>query len=207
MFKLLLYSYRSFWGAIPTKIIHQKRMEMRMKIAALVLTLLALLASTGFAQAPAVGAVSIGFGAEAGVPVGDLKNASDFGIGGMGWIAYDVDPSLTLTGKVGYISFSGKSPAPSLNIIPVLVGGRYMLTPAMEVTSMRSYIGVDAGLYSMSASGFNSSTKFGIAPALGAQFSAGPAMDVDIHVSYATIFSDPSSSSWVGVGIGLEFGM
>jgi hypothetical protein len=182
-------------------------MEIRMKIAALVFSLVALFAATVSAQTPVASSVSIGFGAEAGVPVGDLKNASDFGIGGMGWIAYDVDPSLTLTGKVGYISFSGKSPAPSLNIVPILVGGRYMLTPAMEVTSMRSYIGVDAGLYSMSASGFNSSTKFGIAPALGAQFSAGPTIDIDIHVSYATIFSDPNSSSWVGVGVGLEFGM
>jgi hypothetical protein len=176
-----------------------------MKVAALLLALLALVSLPAFSQ---VGAFSIGVGAEGGVPAGDFSNVSSFGIGGMGWVAYTVDPNMTVTGKVGYLSFSNKvSGGPSVNMIPILVGGRYFLMPAIESTSMRSYVAADAGLYSASVSGGTSSTKFGIAPALGAQFSAGTNMNVDIHANYTIVFSDPSSTSWIGFGIGLEFGM
>jgi opacity protein-like surface antigen len=72
---------------------------------------------------------------------------------------------------------------------------------------MRSYVAADAGLYNASVSGGPSSTKFGIAPALGAQFSAGTNMNIDLHVNYTVVFSDPSSTSWIGFGAGLEFGM
>lgn len=178
-----------------------------MKKAALILALAALLALPVFGQTPGVGNVSLGIGAEGGVPVGDFKNVSDFGIGGMGWIAFSVDPSVTLTGKVGYQSFSAKGGGSSLNVIPVLVGMQYSLMPALEATSMRSYLGAEAGVYNLSAGGGGSSTKFGIAPALGAQFSAGTGMKVDLHVNYTVVFSDPSNSSWVGFGAGLEFGM
>ena len=185
-----------------------------MKKATLVLlSLVALVSVSAFGQTPANGRISLGFGVEGALPLGDFSNASNFGIGGMGLIAYPVDPNLTLTGKVGYMSFSSKaSGGPSLHMIPVLVGARYFLMPSIESTSMRSYIAADAGIYNSSVDlggGFGtvSSTKFGIAPTVGAQFAAGAGMNVDVHVNYSMIFTDPSSTSFLGFGIGLEFGM
>jgi len=184
-----------------------KKRGLRMKKAVLILlSLVALLSLEAIGQTPVNGNISLGVGAEGGVPVGDFSNASNFGIGAMGWIAYGVDPNLTLMGKVGFESFSSKnSGGSSRTVVPILVGGRYFLTPALEVTSMRTYLAADAGVYSSSGGGY-SSTKFGIAPALGAQFAAGPGMNVDLHVNYSIVFSDPSTS-WVGFGVGLEFGM
>lgn len=180
-----------------------------MKKAALILvSLLAIASVPAFSQAPVAGNISLGIGAEGALPMGDLSNGVNFGIGGIGMIAYSIDPNLSLTGKIGYQTFSAKAGGGSLNVVPILVGARYFLMPAIETTSMRSYISADAGIYAMSASGGGaSSTKFGIAPALGAQFAAGTNMNVDLHVNYTVVFSDPSSSSWLGIGVGLEFGM
>jgi hypothetical protein len=80
-----------------------------MKNAILILlALVALVSLQAFGQTPANGKISLGFGAEGAVPLGDFSNASNFGIGGLATIAYPVDPSLTLTGKAGYMSFSSK---------------------------------------------------------------------------------------------------
>jgi hypothetical protein len=177
------------------------------KITLFLLLSIVVLTVPAFSQETAQGQWVIGVGAMGGVPVGDFSNASNFGIGGGGWVGYSVDPNLTITGKVGYMNFSSKvSGGPSLSMVPVLVGGRYFLTPSLESSSMRSYVAGDVGIYNASASG-TSSSKFGIAPTLGAQFQAGEKMNVDVYANYTIIFTDPSSTSWVGFGVGLEFGM
>ena len=42
-------------------------------------------------------------------------------------------------------------------------------------------------------------------PALGAQFKAGDNMNVDVHANFANIFTEGSSTNWVGFGIGFEW--
>jgi len=186
----------------------------------LVTALLVLLSLPMFAQEPPVGSWIVGVNAEGAVPVGDFSNASSFGIGGVAMAGYIVDPNLTLSVKAGYLRFSGKDvtvptfnpytlqienttvSGGSMNLIPILVGGRYYFMPPAD---MRVYGAVDAGMFSMSNG--SSSTKVGVAPALGAKFKAGDKMDVDVHANYSMVFTENTTTSWVGVGIGLLFSL
>jgi hypothetical protein len=191
-----------------------------MKNVTLVAALLVLMSLPLFGQEPAAGSVMLGIGAEAGVPTGDFNNFSSFGIGGIATGVYAVDQNFWLSLKAGYLRFSGKdytymtidpftlslvqvtTSAGSMNIIPIVVGGRYFFMPPAD---MRVYGGVDAGLYMLSDG--NSTSKVGLAPALGAIFKAGEKLDVDVHANYSIVFTDVSNTSWVGVGVGLLFGL
>lgn len=166
------------------------------------------------ALAQAQGTWAVGIGGDVAVPVGDFSNFAKLGIGGSGWVGYMVDQNLTVTGKVGVLSFSSKDETfndpilgpitlsgPSSTVIPILVGVRYFFMPPAD---MRVYGSAEVGMYNINN---NVGTKFGFSPALGAQFKAGDNMNVDVRANYTTVTTEGSSSSWVGVGLGLEFGL
>ena len=178
------------------------------KFALALLVMLPLFSLAAFAQG---GGWTVGVGGEVGVPTGDFNTAYSAGFGGMGTVGYVVDPNFTVTGKVGFLSFSGKEitgtiggvaysvTPPSLTIIPILVGGRYYFMPPAD---MRVYGSVDLGMFNVNN---NVGTKFGFSPALGAMFKAGDNMNVDVHANYTSVSTEGSSSSWIGVGIGLNW--
>ncbi len=62
------------------------------------------------------------------------------------------------------------------------------------------------GMYFFSNSG-SSSSDFGVTPSVGAQFKAGDNMNVDVHAGYAIVFTSGTTSSWLGLGVGLTFGL
>jgi opacity protein-like surface antigen len=174
-----------------------------------------------FAVAQDTGGWRIGVGAEGGVPVGDFNNASSFGIGGLAFVGYDADPSFSVTLSSGYIRFSGKDIVilgntikTDMSAVPIVVGGKYYFMPG----DTRVYGQANVGLYLLNASasttvsGINvsastSESKFGVSPVLGAEFKAGDKMWVDLHANYTSVFTDVSTTSWVGFGIGLVFSL
>ncbi|HUL44699.1 MAG TPA: outer membrane beta-barrel protein [Bacteroidota bacterium] len=180
------------------------------------------LSALSYAQTTStVGNWRVGVGLDAGLPTGDFNNVSSFGIGGHVGAGYVVDPNAVLSLKIGYLHFSGKdvtvtvdtplgpvtetASGGSLSVVPILVGGKYFFSPPGD---MRWYGAADIGLYIISASGGGSSassSKFGVSPAFGGQFKAGDNMWVDAHVNYTDVFTDVSSSSWIGIGVGLIF--
>ncbi len=191
------------------------------------LTMMVVLSLSAFAQGTAwpTGSFVVGVGADGGVPTGDFSNASSFGIGGTAVGGYLFDPNAMVYLRAGYIHFSGKdvtvlvgfdpntlepiygTESVSWSVVPILAGGRYYFIPPGD---MRVYGGAELGIYNLSASvsgssSSTSSTKFGVAPTLGAQFKAGDKMDVDVHVNYSIVFTDVSNTSWVGFGVGLLF--
>ena len=54
-------------------------------------------------------------------------------------------------------------------------------------------------------SGSDSDSRFGYAPAVGAQFRAGRTMMVDAHVDYTGIPDDTGDLSWVTFAVGVEW--
>ena len=102
------------------------------------------------------------------LPTGDLKTSSNFGIGGSIQGEAKVAPELGLTVSVDYISFSGKTiselgtsfKVPTLNLIPILAGGRYYLGGG-------AYLSAQLGISIVSASGETSSSVFTYAPGIG----------------------------------------
>ena len=195
---------------------------MKKMLVILVVTVLASLPL--FGQGTTAGKISVGAGAEVGIPIGDFSNASSFGIGGLAVGSYDIDENLAVNLMAGYLSFSGKDVAgvtgPTWGIIPILAGVKYFFTPPMQETSMRLYGAADAGLYMTKfdapgvtilgvtvGGGTVSNTDFGVSPILGSRFKAGDNLDVDVHANYTMIFTSGSTTSWVGAGIGLVFGL
>ena len=172
----------------------------------IVVALVLMVGLTAFGQTAATSSIKISVGPEGGVPTGDFNTGYSFGIGGTASVGYAIDPNFSASLKGGYLSFSGKDvsgfTAPTLSIIPILAGLHYYFMPPSD---MRVYGAAEGGLYIASVSGGNSSSKFGVAPTLGAEFKAGENMNIDIHGNYTTVFSDPSSTSWIGFGAGLVF--
>ena len=176
------------------------------------------------------GTWAVGFSGGGGVPIGDFSNVSNFGIGGHAWAAYNADPNFAVTVKSGYLRFSGKdfnisiqgvtgTTKTNFGVIPILVGGRYYFMPSGDT---RVYGAADAGLYALNASTdvnvsgggvsvstsvSTSSTKFGASPSLGVLIKAGEKMNVDINGNFTYVATDVKSTTWVGFGIGLEFGL
>jgi hypothetical protein len=194
----------------------------------LVVLVMASLAASAQSTNATAGSITIGVGAEAAIPMGDFSNATSFGIGGLALGSYDIDENLAVNLKAGYLHFSGKdqtvpgggTASTSYGIIPILIGAKYFFTPAMNETSMRPYGAADVGLFVRSytapsytvgniiyGGGSTSSTDFGVSPILGARFKAGDSMDVDVHANYTAVFTSGSTISWVGVGLGLVFGL
>ena len=179
-----------------------------MKQAVLVAILVVACSISAFGQA--TGSWRVGVGAEGGIPIGDFSNFASLGIGGIVKASYVVDPTFEVTLKTGYLSFSGKDitvtflgvsttvSGGSAGIIPILVGGKYYFMPG----DTRVYGDAEVGMFSISNGG---GTKFGFAPALGAEFKAGDKMWVDVHGNYSYISTDVISTSFIGFGVGLVF--
>jgi opacity protein-like surface antigen len=192
-----------------------------MKKFAYIFVAIALLSLAGGCAAYAQ-QMSLGVNAEFGLPMGTFSDISDLGIGGTALFGYQIDPNLTLTGRAGYISFSGKDIdagsfklKTSYGIIPILVGARYYFTPE---DTYRIYGAAEVGLYMLSVSasttvmGYSvdvtsSETKFGFAPTVGAQFKVGDNMNLDAHVNYSYISTEGDALTYLGIGVGLEFGL
>jgi opacity protein-like surface antigen len=163
---------------------------------------------------------SVGVGLEGGIPTGDFSDISNFGIGGLAWGGYSVDPNLTITAKSGYVHFGGKdfnvsgtTVKTAYGIIPIVVGGRYYFTPSGET---RVYGGADVGLYLLNASASTTvsgitvsasenTSKFGFSPVLGVTMKAGEKKAVDIHGNFSYVATEGSSLTWIGFGVGLQF--
>ena len=176
-----------------------------------------ILSVSAFAQG-----MSVGVNVEGGIPMGDFADISSFGIGGTGVFVYNVDPNLSITGRVGYLNFSGKDIdlvdfklKTSYGIIPVLAGARYYFMPEGDT---RVYGAAELGIYMLSVKasttvlGYSvdvtsSESKFGFAPTFGAQFKVGDKMNLDAHVNYSYVSTEGSALNWIGFGIGLEFGI
>ena len=198
-----------------------------MKKATIVLALLvACFAGTASAQDAYVPTWAFGFDARGMLPMGDFGDVSEWGVGGTAYLAFNVAPQVALTGRAGYLYFGGKEyPAAiglitgtaktNFNMIPILVGAKFFFSEG----DMRVYGAGEAGLFMLSGTAtftpdgggtetevdLDGESKFGVVPTLGAQFKAGDAMNVDAHVNFPFVFTEDTSTNWLGFGIGFEW--
>lgn len=144
-------------------------------------------------------------GVEAGLPLGDLKDVSSFGIGGSVMGEYAAAESLGLTLSAGYMTFSGKTieedgesfKAPSLNLIPVLVGAKYHFN---EKFYGHAQLGMSFA--SVKVAGVSASTSaFTYAPTIGVT----PSENIDISLKYQSYTKGGSSTSFLGLRVAYVF--
>jgi roadblock/LC7 domain-containing protein len=161
---------------------------------------------------------SAGFDVRGALPMGDFKDAVNFGVGGTGYVAYTVAPQVAITGRTGYVYFGGKeytfdtgistiTAKTNYGLIPIVAGVKYFFSEG----DSRVYIAGETGLFILSASSdiagssSTSTSKFGVSPSLGAQFRAGDNMMVDAHANFSNVFTDNTSTNWITFAVGFEW--
>ena len=176
-----------------------------MKRVILSMAILAMVTLSAKAQKESSGMVGLKFsiGLEGALPTGDLKTSSNFGIGGSAQVEYKAAESFGLTGNVGYLTFSGKTidvgsgvnyKVPSLNLIPVLVGGKYYFTPN-GVYGM-----VQIGLSFLSGGG-SSSSAFTYSPGVGVYVTP----NFDLLLKYQAASKSGETLSFLGLRAAYSF--
>jgi opacity protein-like surface antigen len=167
-----------------------------------------------------------GFDFRGALPMGDFKDLVSFGAGGTAYAGYAFSPMFAVTARTGYIFTGGKDVAveesgytgtatTNYGIVPLLGGLRVSFLEG----DTHLYVAGEAGMYVLNGtyevtnslggavtSSSKSESKFGYAPAIGAQFRAGMNMMVDAHVDYTGITDTGDNTiSWVSFGVGLEW--
>lgn len=168
--------------------------------------------------APAQHQIAVGAGVDLMLPVGSFADNWGMGIGGTAELDYLLSSHTSLTGKLGYLTWSGKDLPSGISAtyggVPFLVGVKYY--PHLFVSQsggpgIRAYGHLELGLmfgsvsltgtsrgYTGSISG--STTDFTIVPSLGVEIPAGSKGAVDLSVRYFDI----SKKSSIGFRAGYK---
>jgi opacity protein-like surface antigen len=200
-----------------------------MKKTTILLALLVACFAASNAQEAYTPSWSAGFDLRGALPMGDFKDITDFGVGGTGFVSYSVSPQVAITGRAGYLYFGGKELSYSDGVNSGTIKTKYGMIPFLAGAKIffsegesRVYVAGEAGLYilsatvdisisgggsSLSGSGSDTQSKFGVSPSLGAQFKAGDNMMVDAHANFSNVFADGTSFNWVTFAVGFEWMM
>jgi hypothetical protein len=135
----------------------------------------------------------IGFGAMAGLPVGDMSYGSDLAFGADIQVEYAVVPAFAVTLSAGYFDWAGSWWSfGDQGMIPVLAGMKYNFTD-------RFYGSAQAGLTFPTQSG--GSSPFTFAPGVGFKISK----NFDLLFKYQSAIEDGSDMSFLGLRVGITF--
>jgi hypothetical protein len=162
-------------------------------------------------KASAQGQKSIGAGIDIMLPVGSFADAWGTGFGGTAEFDYSLSPRTNVTGKIGYLTWSGKNLPSGVTAtysgVPVLAGIKFYPRFTQQGSPVRVYGHLELGLMFGSVSGSGhiltiteSKTNFTIVPSLGCEIPAGPNGDIDISIRYFDI----SQKSSIGLRVGYK---
>jgi hypothetical protein len=163
-------------------------------------------------NASAQGQMSVGAGLDLMLPVGAFGDSWGTGFGATGEFDYSLSPHSSITGKTGYISWSGKSGVTgSCSGVPVLVGLKYYSRLSSSESRMRFYGHLELGLtfVSWSVSGHiisvsESQTSFTLSPSVGVEIPAGPNGAVDVSVRYYDMTKSGGGRGSIGFRAGYK---
>jgi hypothetical protein len=167
-----------------------------MKKIALCVTVTALVLLVS-ASAPAQSKMSVGAGIDIMLPVGSFGDSWGTGFGGTAEFDYAFTQNASVTGKTGYLTWSGKNLPSGVSAtyggVPLLAGIKYY-PRFMPQGQVRAYGHLELGLMVGSVSGSGHiltitepKTDFTIVPSLGVEIPAGPNGAVDISARYFDI--------------------
>jgi hypothetical protein len=161
-------------------------------------------------KASAQGQKSIGAGIDIMLPVGSFADSWGTGFGGTAEFDYSLTPKTSVTGKIGYLTWSGKNLPSGVTAtysgVPVLAGIKFH-PRIMPAESVRFYGHLELGMMFGSVSGSGhyltiteSKSDFTIVPSLGCEIPAGPNGDIDVSIRYFDI----SKKSSIGFRAGYK---
>ena len=192
-----------------------------MKKLFILVALLALVASTAFAQ-EVEKKWNVYLGAGAGMPMGDFGDAYKMGFHGFGGFGYTVTPGLQIMPTLEYHMFSlsddGKAAwgtdVSGGTVKALMFGANLKYTFKMTNPSFAPYLIGGAGMASMSMSDItydgttesvDSESKAYFGAGAGVEIKAGAKMGIFVQVRYLSISTEGSSSNLVPVTVGVKF--
>lgn len=178
-----------------------------MKKVTLLLLALTTYCGVSFAQSN----FSFNIGVDGALPVGDLSDASKFGVGGTLKGFYGLTEESKLGLNVGYIHFPGKDNNDMIKVksalIPILVDYRYhfqnlYVEPQAGVTVVTSKVkyDMDFGEGQMSGTEKSNTTAFGYAIGAGVMLN-----NLDISARYQGASKSGGTLSFIGLRVGYAF--
>jgi opacity protein-like surface antigen len=194
-----------------------------------ILLLAACVAAPAQEQSASTASWIAGFDVRGAMPMGDFKDLVSFGVGGTAYAGYAFSPMFAVTARTGYIFTGGKDIAVDVSGLTGTATTNYGIVPllgGLRVSFLEGdthlYVAAEGGMYILNGtyevtnslggavtSSSDSDSKFGYAPAIGAQFRAGMNMMVDAHVDYTgipdAIPNDGGDASWLTIGVGIEW--
>lgn len=180
---------------------------------ALVAMLLVGFSSTSFAQ------IKVGATAGLALPMGDFGDGWKMGFGGGVEGKYFLSDNLALGASLGYYAFSAKdvdidlksedASDPSFSVMPILATVDYFF--ANE--GFKPFVGAGVGLFSMKSKVYvpffgdveATSSELGVAPTVGFLYGISDKLDFNLNAKYNMIFTEGSSTTYLGVNAGVLF--
>jgi hypothetical protein len=166
-------------------------------------------------RASAQGQMSVGAGLDLLLPVGAFGDSWGTGFGATGEFDYSLSPHSSITGKTGYVSWSGKSGVTgACSGVPVLAGLKYYFRILRPESPVRLYGHLEIGLtfVSWSVTGHiisvsESETSFTLAPSIGIEIPAGPKGAIDISTRYYDMTKAGGGRGSIGFRAGYKLGI
>ena len=157
------------------------------------------------------------------LPMAKMSDSIKMGFGGLFTCGYDFDENVAITLTSGYLYFPGKEmttptalSTTKFGIVPLLIGTKYS-TPLNDMIS--AYAKFDIGVFVMRStitskiialefkegSASNTETKFGMLPALGAEYKINDNMAIDCNFSFNYLATEDKPTEWLGIFAGIKY--
>ncbi|MCZ7602416.1 MAG: hypothetical protein C4543_07740 [Ignavibacteriales bacterium] len=181
-------------------------------------TVLVLLMVVSLTQAQEKGKMGVSVQGGIALPTGDFGDGYDMGFGGRGMFMYYLNQNMAITGTAGFFTWSGKDDFDAtFTTIPVMAGIKYF----MGKGDFKPYVSGQLGMYFSSfeytvdfgpffggeQTVDDSGSDFGIALGGGFLMPLGKTMNLDVSAEYDIIFTEGSSTSYLGILAGLAFAL
>ncbi|OFY13101.1 MAG: hypothetical protein A2X11_13115 [Bacteroidetes bacterium GWE2_42_24] len=185
--------------------------------------MLAVVMMAGFSS-QSFGQIKIGVNAGLGLPMGDFGDSYKMGFGGSVEGKYFLNENIAVGATFGYYSFTGKdelltalslgtesSADAKFTIMPILATVDYYFA----TEGFKPYVGAGVGLYSWKSKvtipNYGdyevTGSDFGVAPTVGFCYGLSEKIDLNVNAKYNMIFTEGSSTTYLGVNVGIIFAL
>jgi len=183
----------------------------------LMMLMLAVILMAGFSS-QSFGQIKIGANAGIGLPMGDFGDGYKMGFGGSVEGKYFLNDNLAIGATFGFYSFKMKddlltyeksesSADATFTIMPILATVDYYFA----TEGFKPYVGAGVGLYSwkskVSVPYFGdvevTGSDLGIAPTVGFCYGLSEKIDLNVNAKYNMIFTEGSSTTFLGINAGI----
>jgi outer membrane protein W len=156
--------------------------------------------------------MKLGVGGGLGLPMGDMGDYMKMGFGANVSGKYMLNDNMALGLNLGYHMFSAKDEFGGSDVKFTVIPIAPSFTYYFATEGFKPYVGTDLGFYMCKSkndiTGYDeSATKLGFAPTVGFEYELSDKMGLDVNAKYNYITTEGSATTYIGINVGLVFGL